>query len=552
MLDRSRALRLVPVLGLAVLSACAAPSSFDGLTGGTPKPENELRTRASDPTMDAPRPLSPLSVSWVATTRPTFKWKQSAGSTGAILELCRTRACDGDDVRRIDVEGETITVNEDLEPGVWFWRLFGTSKERAGTKASPTWEVVVRGNGSKAVSDVPSGSVVDVDGDGLPDLVVTSDTYDFDENDELGVFPDINVWFGGKDGKLHPKDFGVTEIFAEAGDDQVAALDTDGDGFTDVARSVQIRGIGEHHVSIHFGGPGKAWQVDDMGGWDFFDFDKNAMIALPGNAGIPGVREGGDVNGDGYGDILCAATNLSIVGLGGAKGPSTSMPLLLASPTSKMSTLLVGAFDADGDGLSDMVFPSPRAGAIAAARGDRERVQVTADLMPQDVGVAEKAVAFTSGDFDGDGIADIAATVPIDGRRNVCIWLGNRNKDRLFEAKHCVYGPVDDPSYGANLSTGDLTAKGRDDILVSGGEGERGYVEIIGVEGEGLMIDRIDLTGIGGKLTTIWPGRPGKARWATVDAAGTAIMVFEGRTLSQSITTVGRSGDFMKKVRSIR
>jgi hypothetical protein len=552
MVGRSRlALRLVTVLGLAALSACAAPSSFEGLTGGNPKPENELRTRATDPTMDAPRPIAPISVSWVATARPTFRWAHAPGSTGAVLELCRTRACDGD-VRRIDVEGETITVPEDLEPGVWFWRVFGTSKERVGTKPSATWELVVRGAGSKASSDAPSGSIVDVNGDGLPDLVVTSEGFVWDENDQSVLAPDINVYFGEPDGKLHTKDTAIGDPYAEVGDDELAAIDTDGDGFTDVARSLKLKDTGEHIVTVQFGAPGKAWQVDDMSGFDYFDWDKHATILLPGNTIVPGVREGGDINGDGYGDVIVAGGNASVIGLGGAKGSTLTMPLGLAMPGQKPSTALVGGFDLDGDGLSDLAFPSVRAGSvIAAARGDRERVQVSEEFMANDLGTVEKPLAFVSGDFDGDGITDIAATVNIDGRRNVCIWRGDR--DKLFVPFHCIRGFADDPLYGQRLAVGDLTAKGRDDILVSGSEGASGYVDIIGIEGEnGIMLDTIRVPGIGGKLTTIWPGRPGKARWATVDAAGTAILVFEGRTQIQSLAMIGRFPDFGKKVRSLR
>jgi hypothetical protein len=315
---------------------------------------------------------------------------------------------------------------------------------------------------------------------------------------------------------------------------------------------MKLRESGEHFVYVHFGGPGEAWQIEDMSGFDYFDWDKGAMIALPGNMSVPGVRDGGDVNGDGYGDVLVAGANAAVVGLGSAKGSATSMPLFIAVPGANLPTALIGAFDADGDGLSDIAFPSPRAGMpMAVARGDRERVQISTEFMTRDFGAADKALGFTTGDFDGDGIADVAATVPIDARRNVCIWLGNR--DKLFVPSHCVQGPIGDPSYGTRLTSGDLAAKGRDDIIVSGGEGGGGYVEFIGIEGESLLLDGMDFPGgIGSKLTTIWPGRPGKARWATTDAAGTAILVFEGRSLFQKITTIGRGGDFMKKVRSIR
>ena len=45
----------------------------------------------------------------------------------------------------------------------------------------------------------------------------------------------------------------------------------------------------------------------------------------------------------------------------------------------------------------------------------------------------------------------------------------------------------------------------------------------------------IGLPGVGIRLTTIWPGRPGKARWAAVASDGSRVAVFEGKELRTSI-----------------
>jgi hypothetical protein len=544
--------RIAPLLGLVSVAACAAPSSFDGLTGGNPKPTNELRTRAADPTMDAPRPISPVSVSWVSTLRPTFKWQAAAGTTGAVIEVCKTRACDGEEVRRVEADGETVTVPEDLEAGVWFWRVFGMSKDRVGTKPSATWEVLVRGAAANGSSDAPSGGMVDINGDGLADLLVASSGYDMDEADQTWKpFPLMMVWLGKKDGTLDIgngfwMDDGAVHVPTIGG-----GIDTDGDGFTDVVRTLQDRQTGEFEAIVEYGSAGKPFETDDgKTHVDYIDWSKYGFVMLPGVKTLPSVREAGDVNGDGFGDVLAFGAGAAVVGLGGAKGTSTSMPLFFGGGGTGPNAI-IGAFDADGDGLSDVALASPNGGSpLAAGRGDRERIQISADLVARGPGAVEKAVAIASGDFDGDGIADLAATVPMDGKRNVCFWKGSR--DKLFDPLYCVPGMPNDATYGDRLIVGDLAGKGRDNLLVSAGEGATAFVDVFELDGDSMMIDEIAVPGIGSKLTMMWPGRPGKARWATVDAQGTAVLVFEGRTVLQSIAMVGRGMDWITPVHALR
>ena len=88
--------------------ACGPPDSFDGLVGGSldagseaDAPAVELRP---DPELAPPRPIAPLSQSWINGPRPRFEWQLASGATGARIELCRTRACDGEK-KTLDVAG---------------------------------------------------------------------------------------------------------------------------------------------------------------------------------------------------------------------------------------------------------------------------------------------------------------------------------------------------------------------------------------------------------------------------------------------------------------
>ena len=61
------------------LSACAAPSSYEGLAGGTKE----------DAAVSAPRPVSPVSVSLIASSRPRLRWDlgNNAGAAGSAAPL---------------------------------------------------------------------------------------------------------------------------------------------------------------------------------------------------------------------------------------------------------------------------------------------------------------------------------------------------------------------------------------------------------------------------------------------------------------------------------
>ena len=98
-------MKQILLVAALALSACAAPSSYEGLAGGTKE----------DAAVSAPRPVSPISVSLVASSRPRLRWDLGNGT--AATPLC----------------------------------------ERVGRHhAELVWEMVVRGPAAHGASDSPS------------------------------------------------------------------------------------------------------------------------------------------------------------------------------------------------------------------------------------------------------------------------------------------------------------------------------------------------------------------------------------------------------------
>jgi hypothetical protein len=532
------------------LSACAAPSSYEGLAGGTKE----------DGAVSAPRPVSPISVSLVASSRPRLRWDLgSAGAagtaplTGAIVEMARTRDF-AKDVKRFEAKGTELVVPEDLDLGVWFWRLKGNASGSVGTTPSVVWEMVVRGPAAHGTSDAPTRAMVDMNGDGFADLYIVG-TVDMSDartspsasapsvlTPPAGVAPTaplLAFYAGDKDGGFSFGD-GVT-FFPEAYEGPISiggGTDFDGDGIPDVLSGGLTSGVEQGQtyfdVDTFFGSSDRKAP--------FFDLNRGGPIYFASDAtALPSVHEGGDVDGDGYGDALVGLQDASFAMLGNAAtdgpfgGQPATIPMLPDRPLGE-SRIALGAFDANGDGFSDVAFSldstyQPGIRAFAAAGSHTQRV---AEPMMLEGADARLAIAFAAGDYNGDGLDDVAIATPLDDTTRVCMWLGDR--DKLLVKGPCVVAPAGDTEFGASLTAADLEGDGVDELLLTAKTGMIDGTRVVRIDGSGAAtVAPIGVPGIGVRLTTIWPGRPGKARWAAVAGDGTRVAVFEGADLKTSI-----------------
>lgn len=120
----------------------------------------------------APRPVAPLSLGDVTQRRPTLRWVLAAGYDGAVVELCRDRACTMP-LKTLTVSGSSARPTSDLPPrSVVFWRLRGRMGTTTDAYYGPTWLFHVPAMSAPGGIDTSSNAHLDVNGDGLDDVVV--------------------------------------------------------------------------------------------------------------------------------------------------------------------------------------------------------------------------------------------------------------------------------------------------------------------------------------------------------------------------------------------
>ncbi|MBS2015334.1 MAG: VCBS repeat-containing protein [Deltaproteobacteria bacterium] len=544
-----------------VLGACSAPTSFDGLTGGT----------VVDSALVAPRPTSPVSVSMVATLRPKLKWSLTGSLTGAVVEMSRSREFPPDATKTFAASGSELVVPEDLEPGMWFWRLTGSTAKAQGTTKSVTWEFLVRGPARFGSSDTPSGALVDIDGDGRVDLITVGEAPDEDMTFTLPF-----ELLGREGGLLEKSDKASVSITSTPAGKALTPIalgggtDIDGDGISDFVYATAI--------DWNDGSPVEPWVEWWPGSPKGLDADRMNPVFVAFGPGFlePTVAAAGDVDGDGFGDMVIGGGQVSYVGRGGATGLTGSTPVAIIRdyPSDIRAGAVLGAFDADGDGVSDLAIAQPRVNMSvwrngAATRPDaveqkiryggspfassevgetdpdfplpdfRRAVRLSSGLSrqlessryltvsrPPADGATAKAM--TSGDFNGDGLADVASVMVEATTTRVCVYLGSR--EHFLVESGCVDGIEGDALGIAGISAGDLEGDGQDELLIAAA----GKVHAVHFDQNGgRQVEVIAQVPKVQAIETVWPGRPNQARWAVSD--GSTIIVFEGTTEKQRI-----------------
>ncbi|MBX3228426.1 MAG: hypothetical protein KIT84_07225 [Labilithrix sp.] len=529
-----RLARSSSVAALALLAACT-PSSFDGLTGAETQdtPIAPLHFNNADPALDGkePRPIGPFSSSWVNTARPRFRWELQPGTTGASLELSQTR--DFNEVKRkIPVAGAEHTVAEDLDLGTWYWRLQGRNATGQGTTYSDVWQVLVRGPSERGSSEAAHGGILDVNGDGIPDLLVGTTSIE-PENGTAAPkeYPDILQLFGAETspGIVRYDElggFGVIWI-----DDENATIgtgaDIDGDGFADYVISevfpaeppMQPEAFG-HMFTVYGGVMPTVPEEEEY---------ENYEIATPHFTTNP-TLVGGDFNGDGYGDISAMFADIGMTLLGTPDGIVTMQPFSFASPKAPPMAFAMGATDFDGDGISDLaITPYDTSTPVQLLLGQPSRFGAPSNVLRggnESFVLPGRAIATTTGDFDGDAMEEVAyTTLFADGTPAVCIH--SRLQPALNE-HGCWKSDAPAAGFGLTIKALDLDGDGRDELIVGSAGG------LVALHHAGNDYDTPEsvftATPIAGKfssaVTVLHPGRPGKARWAVIGNAEAKDSVF--------------------------
>ena len=314
--------------------------------------------------------------------------------------------------------------------------------------------VVAAGNPGNAASQLDGetsviefGSSVstagDVNGDGYDDVIIGAPLLSVAIGTEGGAF----IFLGSPAGVVATADSGDAASMlisdtggARLGSSVSGAGDVNGDGYDDVivgapfydnfqtAEGAAFVFLGSATGVVALGNPGNAAS----------QIESNQIGAQLGNS----VADAGDVNGDGYADVIIgahswdgAATNggIALIYQGGPSGivaagnPGNADSTIDWGQTfARLGTSVAGTGDVDADGFDDVIvaargFNPTGQGAIFLFKGSLSGIvslgnagNADAQIDVQESGnVTQNSRSAGAGDVNGDGAADVLVGVPI-------------------------------------------------------------------------------------------------------------------------------------------
>lgn len=263
----------------------------------------------------------------------------------------------------------------------------------------------------------------DVNGDGFSDVIAGAYLYDGTSLSNAGAF----YIFHGEPEKpgtvtLPATPYNLSEADANLGDFVTTIGDVNRDGYSDVAVGASFADNGGTNRGIVYIFHGSATGYPST---------PNTTLSGPAfnNARFGcSIGAAGDVNGDGFSDIVVGASGYSNgqateglfrVYLGSSSGINTTHHLTVESnlASAQLGYSVAGAGDVNGDGYSDIIVGArtfnggtANEGKVFVYHGSSTGVDATADWS-YETNVAEQLGACVAGvgDVNGDGYSDVIA-----------------------------------------------------------------------------------------------------------------------------------------------
>ncbi len=318
------------------------------------------------------------------------------------------------------------------EGGVFVWYGSASGLGANGTIANADWSA--ESNQTTAQLGWSVSTAGDVNGDGYSDVITGARLYDNGQTDEGRVF----IWFGSASGPVANGTPGNANWSAESnqsnshfGMSVSTAGDVNGDGYSDVIIGSQDYDNGQTDEGRTFLWFGSATGPTANGtplnaNWSG---ESNQTDASYGNS----VATAGDINGDGYSDIIIGASLYDSVQTdegrvyiynGSSSGPSLSAnrTIEINQDSANFGNCVAPAGDVNGDGYSDVIIGAPNFDSLqnnegrayvyfGGSSGLSKSADWTARSNQADANFGNSVA--TAGDINGDGYSDVIVGAPL-------------------------------------------------------------------------------------------------------------------------------------------
>jgi hypothetical protein len=415
-----------------------------------------------DTDVPPPRPIAPQGFSVVTQLRPTLKWELPAGVTGAHVQLCNDSACMSPIVE-LEASDKSATPPADLPTQqAVFWRLRGLRGTTVGTMWGPTWQFRTPKSNASGPVDTSYGITLDVNGDGFADVAVGA------PNAADGVGR-VYLFLGSRQGPAHTFtviDEPNGLILDSFGSALAPAGDVDGDGYGDLIvgapsapANSATHAVGNGRAYVFFGSPdGVSTRRTPITLVAPDDMKQNGLRF--GNA----VSSAGDVDGDGYADVAVTADDVELttrgsvlVFRGSPDGTMTTVASVLTDVTNKyLGSSVAEAGDVNGDGYGDVIVGGVQGGVgptdghalvfLGGPGGLGLRPRAASLLLGTPSGAEWVGASVAGGgDVNHDGYADVVVSAPGATPGKAYVWLGGASGLGMM------------PAPAHSLSSGDMT-----------------------------------------------------------------------------------------------
>lgn len=396
----------------------------------------------------------------------------------------------------------------------------------AGPQLQPSW--TAEGNFEGAFFGSAVSTTGDVNGDGYADIIIGSSSFSLSE---LSTEGKVWVYHGSAQG-VEP--LPVLEILGPTfevrfGASVYVAGDVNGDGYADVLVTASGETPQDAFVALYSGSEigldaSPDWMAEgtrytgetagDVNGDGFSDVllgsTSGSVLYLGGpdgpkiaadwstegqqpEAGLGhAVGSAGDVDGDGFEDLLVSTPGFDDVGRvdvfpGGPAGVATdaSWTVYGSQPFAELGFSADGAGDVNGDGYADVIVGAPGTsnGSVYVYSGSPTGLGVSPSWSrPGDEANARFGESVSSaGDVDGDGFSDVIVGAPGTANGTAYLFHGSGNGP-VIPAARTLSGASVGGRFGAAVSdAGDVDRDGRSDVIVGAPEHANGELEEGGV-----------------------------------------------------------------------